>query len=59
MISVGCVAYNINNLHPLVVHAWMRCLNLNDSNLFRFIEGQTHFSTTWHAKMSLTRNEPI
>ena len=46
MVSVGCVAYNINTFHPLVVHAWMRCLNLNNSNLFWFIEGQTHFSTT-------------
>jgi hypothetical protein len=25
----------------------------------QFIEGQTHFSTSWHAKMSLTVNEPI
>ena len=23
-------------------------------NLFQFIEGQTYFSTSWHAKMSLT-----
>ena len=29
-----------------------------NSNLFRLLEGQTHnFSTSWHAKMSLTLNE--
>ena len=28
------------------------------SNLFRFIESQTHFITSWHATMSLTLNEP-
>jgi hypothetical protein len=27
--------------------------------LYRFMEGQTHFSTSWHAKMSLTLHEPI
>ena len=27
------------------------------SNLFQIIEGQTHFSTSWHAKMSLTMNQ--
>ena len=26
-------------------------------NLFRFIEGQTHFSTSCHAQVSLTVNE--
>ena len=29
------------------------------SNLFWFVEGQTHLSTSWHAKMSLTRNHLI
>jgi hypothetical protein len=29
------------------------------SNLIRFIEGQTHFSTPWDAKMSSTLNELI
>ena len=29
------------------------------SNLFWFIEGQTQFSTSGHAQMSLTLNEPI
>ena len=33
------------------VWIWMK------SNLFRFIEGQTHFSTSWHFKMSLTLNQ--
>ena len=28
-------------------------------NLFQFIEGQTHLSTSWHTKMSLTFNELI
>ena len=27
--------------------------------LYRFMEGQTLFSTSWHAKMSLTLHEPI
>ena len=27
------------------------------SNLFHIIEGQAHFSTSWHAKTSLTPNE--
>ena len=35
------------------VWIWMK------SNLFRFIEGQTTYSTSWHAKMSLTLNGPI
>ena len=30
-----------------------------ESDLFRLVEGQTHFSTSWHAKMSLTLTEPI
>ena len=29
------------------------------SNLFWFIEGKTHISTSWHAKMSFTLSEPI
>ena len=29
------------------------------SNVFRFMEGQTHFSTAWHAKVSLSLNKPI
>ena len=29
------------------------------SNLFRFIEGKNHFSTSWHAKMSLNFNDPV
>ena len=29
------------------------------SNLLWYIEGQTHFSTSWHAKISLTLNDPI
>ena len=29
------------------------------SNLFRFIEGKNHLSTSWHAKMSLNFNVPI
>ena len=33
------------------VWSWMK------SNLFWFIEGQTHFSTSWHAKMRLTIND--
>ena len=68
---VGCwelVPYDI----PLVVlhtksiiffHSW--CI-LGGSvcvwmkrNLFQFIHDKTHFSTSWHAKMSLTLNEPI
>ena len=29
------------------------------NNLFRFIQGETHLITDWHAKMSLTVHEPI
>ena len=29
------------------------------NNLRQFIEGQTQFSTSWDAQMSLTLNEPI
>ena len=29
------------------------------NNLFRFTEGQTQFSTSWHAKLSLALNELI
>ena len=28
-------------------------------NLFWFLEDQTHISTCWHAKMSLTLNESV
>ena len=35
---------------------WIR---MKSSNLFRFIEGPHHFSTSWHAKMSLTLDDPI
>ena len=35
------------------VWIWMK------SNLFWFVEVQTHLSTSWHAIMSLTRNQPI
>ena len=34
-------------------------LNSNQSNLFSFIEDLPHFSTSCHAKMSLTLNELI
>ena len=30
-----------------------------ESYLFGFIEGQNHFSTSWHAIMNLTLKEPI
>ena len=30
-----------------------------ECKLFRSFEGQTRFSTSWHAKMSLTLNEPV
>ena len=29
------------------------------SNLFGFIEGQTHFNTSWHAWMGWTLNKPL
>ena len=32
---------------------------LTKNILYRFIEGQTHFSNACSAKMSLTLNEPI
>ena len=56
MIFIACVAYKIKNNSPFVVHAQRWYLNLNKENLFGFIEGQTHFSTTWHAILSLTFN---
>ena len=46
-------------LFPLVVYAWRQCLNLNDQQPIWFIEGKTHFSTSWHARLSLTSNEPL
>jgi hypothetical protein len=26
---------------------------------FQFVEGETHFNTSWHAEMSLILDEPI
>ena len=49
---------SVNNF-PLVMHAQRQCLNLNQEQLFWFIGGQSHFSTSWHAKMGWTLNEPI
>ena len=56
----------VRNLFPmffnwLILHLW--CMFGGSvwlwikSNLFRLIEGQTHFSTSWHATVSLTTND--
>jgi hypothetical protein len=48
------------NFFPLVggMLGGIVCIEMK-SNLLLFIEGQTHFSTSWHSKMSLTLNEQI
>ena len=54
--------YNINKFFPLVMmHDGRQCLNLKwrETYFARFIEGQTCFSASWHAQMSLTLNELI
>lgn len=43
-----CVAYNIDNLFPLLVHACGGSVYiLMKSNLFQLVEGQSHTSTSW------------
>ena len=49
-------------LFPLVVHGTFSEIVIGierKSNLIWFTKGQTQFSTSWHAKMSLNINEPI
>ena len=49
------VLYLIQNLFSLKVHAWRYCLHLNEEQPTLVCQwAQTHFSTSWHAKMSLT-----
>ena len=38
------------------MHAWNWCGGLKENILYHFIGGQTHFSTFWHAEMSLAFN---
>ena len=38
-----------------VVHAKV---GVNKEQFYQFIGGQTHFSTSWYAKMSMFLNEP-
>ena len=48
--KISIIAFHLWCMLGGSVWIWMK------SNLFRFIEGQTHFSTSWHAKLSLTLN---
>ena len=55
--SIGCL-YTIS----IFSFQWWRMFRGNvciwiKTNLFWFNEGQTHLTTTWHAKMNLTLNE--
>ena len=50
-VSIGCFVSNINNFLPLMVHTWKYSFFVDERQLI--------FSTSWHAKMSLTRNELI
>ena len=52
MISISYFAYNINNLFQPVVHARSHCATLNEEQP-NSVHGGTHFSISWHAKMSL------
>lgn len=58
MIFIDCFAYAIINLSQFVVHAWKWCSNWNEQSI-QFAESQTHFSTSWYAKMGLTLTELI
>jgi hypothetical protein len=59
---VGSWLFCLHNL-PCLVNFWCTrggSVEVWTKNiLYQFLEGQTHFSTSWHAKMSLTLYEPI
>jgi hypothetical protein len=59
---VGCWLFCLQNL-PCLVSSWcMRGVSVEvwtKNILYRFMKSQTHFSTSWHTKMSLTLHEPI
>jgi hypothetical protein len=57
--SIGFLAHTIYNFVPHVVHAWRKCVNLNEEQPISDHSDQTHFSTSWHAKMCLILIEPI
>ena len=61
-VLVGSWLFCLQNL-PCLVSLWcMRGGSVEvwtKNILYQFMEGQTHFSTSWHAKMSLTLHEPI
>ena len=50
---------SLNSFHLRCILGGSAWIWMKSSNLFRFIEGPNHFSTSWHAKMSLTLDEPI
>ena len=53
--SISYFAYNANNF----LSTRGECSEVVfEFDLLWSIEGQTHFSTSWHAKMSLNPNEP-
>ena len=61
-ISIDYSAYHINNLFSFHLGWCMLGRSVwiwTKSNLCQFIESQTQFSTSWHARTSLTLNEPI
>ena len=51
-IPIGCFAYNKYFLSTSGACSEVVFKFKMKSNLFQFIEGQTHFSTSWHAKVS-------
>ena len=53
-------AYKLSMFGKFLVHAWRGSVEVWTKNILHwFMEGQTHFSTSWHAKMSVTLHEPI
>ena len=55
--SFFCSAYNINNIFISTCGAYLEVVF--EFEVFWFSEGQSHFHTSWHVKMSLALNEPI
>jgi hypothetical protein len=59
-IFVGCFANNVRSCVPVVVHAWMSCLDLNDKqSVFGLLRAKLILATLGRAKMILILNEPI
>ena len=57
---IGCLhTMSISSFHLGCMHRGSSVWIWTKRNPFWFIEGQTHPSTSWHAKISLTLNEPI